>query len=114
MKMLFVLYLFVAIICLTLVGGVPQIYADGSCLTLNNGGTTTRQVCVTPSPSSAPANQANNQQQPEQNNNGQHVYPTSSNTKTTPNTGPEDWMLPSLALIGVAGIYLRKKANVSK
>ena len=92
-----------------------QALADGSCLTLNNGGTTTRQICLTPSPSNAPANQtttqSQQQQQPQQNSNGQHVFPTSANTKTTPNTGPDDWSLPVLFLLGGFGFLLRNKAK---
>lgn len=111
MKIFFVLYLFIAVACLRLTTDAPQAFADGSCLTLNNGGTTTRQICLTPSPSNAPANQTNDPQQSQQDNKGQHVYPTSSNTKNTPNTGPEDWVLPSLILLGGLGFILRNKAN---
>jgi len=107
MKILFVLYLFITLALFILVADMNQVVADGSCLALNNGGTTTRQVCITPIPSNTPAEQ----QQPQQSNSSQKVYPLSSNTKTTPNTGSDDWTLPILFLLIVLGLLLRSKSN---
>lgn len=86
-------------------------FADGSCFPLNNGGITTQQFCPTPTstPIVSPQPATNNQQQ--KNNGGQQVYPPSQ-TKTTPNTGPEDWVLPTLFLIGGLGFWLRKKTKL--
>jgi hypothetical protein len=110
MKLLIVLCSFFISTLLSLTVKPVQIFADGSCLTLNNGGSTTRQICPpTPTPSQASiqiSTQTNNQQQ---NDGGQKVYP-SSNSKTTPNTGPDDWSLPILLLIAGVGFFLRKKS----
>ena len=79
-------------------------FADGSnCLPLFNGGLTSQQYCQSPTPMQATNNTA---QQP---SSGQIVYPSPKST-STPNTGPSDWVIPALFLLGGVGFLLRKKA----
>ncbi|HSX08577.1 MAG TPA: hypothetical protein VLF93_00300 [Candidatus Saccharimonadales bacterium] len=96
-----------------------QTHADGGCLTVNNGGITTKQVCPSPTPSqqqqqpSQSTNSDQNQQQPksdQQHASGQQVYPPSQ-TKSTPDTGPEDWSLPALLLLAGTGFFLINKSR---
>lgn len=84
-----------------------QIFADGGCMQLNNGGLTKQQFCPTPTvlPSPAPFKE----DLPQQTKGGQKIFP-SNNSKSTPNTGPEEWSLPALFLIGGLGFFLRNKA----
>jgi hypothetical protein len=76
--------------------------ADGNCLPLYNGGTTTKQYCQSPTPT--PANSVVQQ------TGGQPVYP-SPKTKTTPDTGPASWSLIGLFFIAGIGFLLRDKAK---
>jgi len=115
MKHLYTIVTLVILAAVSSAAGFPvKASADGSnCLPLNNGGTTSQQYCINPTPTPAPAPAGfPNQNQSQQTNSGLPVYP-SSTTKTTPNTGPEDWVLPSLFLFGVAGLFLRKKAKIA-
>jgi len=88
--------------------------ASGGCLPLNNGGVTNQQYCPSPAPSTATLSltQAAPTKALQQTRNGQPVFP-SSKAKSTPDTGPEDWVLPSLLFIGGLGFLLRKKSNNS-
>lgn len=102
--------LFLIILCTLfalILSGAPA-YADGNCLPINNGGPTVKQVCFTPTvwPTPAPFTEII----PNQNENGHSVY-TPSTAKTTPDTGPSDWSLPSLLLLGGLGFYLKKRSN---
>ena len=83
-------------------------FADGSCLSLNNGGVTTQQFCPTPTVLPTPAPFKENI--PQQTSGGQTIYPANQ-TKTTPNTGPEAWSLPALFFLGGLGFLLRNKAK---
>ena len=104
--------IFLIILCTIFVFAIhpQQLFADGSCFTLNNGGATTQQVCPTPTVWPTPAPFTENI--PSQNANGQMVY-SPSKTKTTPDTGPEDWTLPGLIAAGIVGFYIRRKTNYS-
>jgi len=96
------LIVFVLITAILLLPG--KTVADGSnCLPLLNGGLTSQQYCQSPTPTITPVN--NTVQQ----TSGQTVYPSPKST-STPNTGPNDWVLPTLVLLGGAGLLLRKKA----
>lgn len=88
-------------------------FAQTSCLTINNGGPTTQQVCITPAPQKpaiVPPVASNTA--PQQTKGGQRIYPA-SNTKATPSTGPEDWVLPGLAFLGALGFLLRNKTQTN-
>lgn len=106
------LYLIVFVTMLSLSAVAPtQAAASGGCLTVNNGGITTQQYCPTP-PATATLSLTEAAPTKAPTSNGQPVFP-SSKSKTTPNTGPEDWVLPSLFLLGGIGFLLRKKSNNS-
>jgi hypothetical protein len=113
MKILSILYYLCTLVLFVFIMNPRQVLADGSCLTLNNGGPTSQQVCVSPLPtpaiSTTPLTINNNQQQ---NNAGQTVYPPTK-TKSTPDTGPEDWSLPLLLLLAGTGIILQNKSRHS-
>jgi hypothetical protein len=115
MKIHYILFLFLVGVLLSTSIKPTQAYADGGCLAINNGGVTTQQFCPTPTPapaiSQAPEN--NNQPQGNQGNTNQpSIYPSSS-SQSTPDTGPSDWVLPSLFFLGALGILLRTKTKLS-
>jgi len=103
MKIFLVILCTIVVFCLC----PQQIFADGSCFTLNNGGTTTQQLCITPTVWPTPAPFIENI--PSQNANP--VY-SPVKTKTTPDTGPADWTLPSLVLLAALGFLLRGKTKL--
>jgi hypothetical protein len=113
--------IFLIILCATFILALSTVktFADGSCLAINNGGITNQQFCPTPAPAQAELptlapvnnNQQQNTNQPK-NNGDQQVYPPSQ-TKTTPDTGPEDWSLPALLFLAGTGLFLRKSAKKS-
>lgn len=113
MKKLLILYLSLVALFFPFAINAHAVLADGGCLTINNGGTTTQQFCPTPTP--AQSTQVSNQQisNQQQNNGSQQVYPSSSGTKTTPNTGPNDWTLPGLLTLAGVGLLLRNKTKRS-
>src|SRR5471030_2786809 len=82
-----------------------QSLASGGCSALYNGGITNQQFCPTPTPTPATKSVApvlHGYNPPLQTKGGQRIFP-SSKTKTTPNTGPEEWSLPFLFLLGGLG-----------
>jgi hypothetical protein len=113
MKNLSILYYLCALVLFATIMNPAHVLADGSCLTLNNGGPTSQKICVSPLPtpalSTTPLTINNNQQQ---NHPGQTVYPPTK-TKSTPNTGPEDWSLPLLLLLAGIGVILQNKSRHS-
>jgi hypothetical protein len=88
-----------------------QSIADGGCSPIFNGGTTTQQYCPTPTvlPTPAPFNEYI----PPQTAGGQKIYPVTQ-TKNTPDTGPNDWSLPTLFLLGGLGILFLKMSKTAK
>jgi hypothetical protein len=97
---------------------IPQTFA-ANCSPLYNGGVTKQQYCFNPTPTPANANTDRNVVQPkatpkpnlpQQTKGGQRIYPATQ-SKTTPSTGPEEWALPALFLIGIMGFWLRNKAK---
>ena len=111
MKKLSILYYFCTLVLFAIIMNPVQVLAAGNCLTLNNGGPTSQQLCVSPLPtpdiSTTPLIINNNQQQ---NHAGQTVYPPTK-TKSTPDTGPEDWSLPLLLLLAGMGVLLQNKSK---
>jgi len=100
----------------------PQSFADANCSPLFNGGITSQQYCFNPTPTPQNQNSQANSQTPQntptpnlvqQTKGGQTIYPAAK-SKTTPDTGPEDWSLPALFLMGGMGFFLRNKAKTSK
>ena len=111
MKKVSILYYVCALALFAFAINPMHVYADGGCLTLNNGGPTKQQVCLTPipTPTISVAPLINNQQQ---NTPTQPVY-APSKTKSTPNTGPADWSLPALLFLGGIGLLLQNKSRHS-
>ncbi len=94
----------------------PQQTFGANCSLLYNGGLTKQQYCFNPTPTPKNAIENHNTTQtknppPEQTKGGQKIYPVTQ-SKTTPNTGPEEWSFPALVLIGGIGFLLRNKAKV--
>jgi hypothetical protein len=95
----------------------PQSFA-ANCSSLFNGGITNQQYCInpTPTPTSNSGSLSQTQvtplpaNQPQTTKGGLPIYPAAK-SKKTPNTGPEDWSLPALFLIGGMGFFLRNKAK---
>jgi hypothetical protein len=108
---------FLALITLVFLN-TPQTSAASDCFPLFNGGVTSQQYCF--HPTSAPENalpgktqqssQTNTENFRQQTKGGQTIYP-SAKSKTTPNTGPEEWSLPVLFFIGFLGFLIRNKAK---
>jgi len=114
MKQITILFLvsFATAVFLTAQHMPVTVSADGSnCLPIYNGGVTSQQYCINPTPTPASVGFPN-QNQSQQTTGGQPIYP-SSQTKTTPNTGPADWALPALFLLGATGLLLKKKAKIA-
>jgi hypothetical protein len=102
----FILCLFIAgMLSVSIFPG--KVVASGNCLPLFNGGVTSKQYCLNPTPYPAALTGQNTVQQT---GTGQRVYP-SSNSKTTPNTGPETWSLVMLFFLGGTGLFLINKAK---
>ncbi len=107
-------------LCLTLFAfsllSYSPTFAAGGCSALYNGGVTNQQFCPSQTVLPTPAPFKENLSLPatptpaQQTKGGQKIYPTAK-TKTTPNTGPEEWSLPALFLIGGFGFLLRNKAK---
>ena len=88
---------------------VPPVDAQTNCLPLYGGGVTSQQYCISPTATPTP--------EVVREPGGvihvpvpQKIYPA-PRTKTTPNTGPEDWTFPFLLLLGGLGLLLKKKAK---
>src|SRR6185437_4238270 len=109
MKRTSLLYILIAVLTFCAFSAQQTVSAQTNCLPVNNGGTTNRQVCLTPAPQSPTATP---QSAPSQTKGGLPIYP-SSNSQSTPSTGPDDWALPSLLFLGAVGLLLRKKAKVT-
>jgi hypothetical protein len=117
MKKIYALYIaFFAFTLLSVSFSSSQSFAAGSCSSLYNGGITDKQFCPTPTilPTPAPFKEnlsaAATPTPPQQTKGGQKIYPASK-SKTTPSTGPEEWSLPALFLLGGIGFLLRRKAK---
>jgi hypothetical protein len=105
-KLRFILCLFIAgMVSVSLFTG--EVVASGNCLPLYNGGITGKQYCLNPTTYPAATTGQNTMQQ---SGSDQKVYP-SSNSKTTPNTGPETWSLVMLFFLGGTGLFLINKAK---
>jgi len=125
MKKTYALYISFAVVALFGITNASQTYADSNCYPLYNGGVTNQQYCFNPTPTpgsdsndnsgsgSLPSNQITPlpKNPPQQTKGGQPIYPRAQ-SKTTPNTGPADWSLPALLLIGGLGFWLRKKTKL--
>ena len=113
MKKIFTLYSIVFLTAITYVAFFPvTVHASGGCTALYNGGITTQQHCYTPTPTPALASHqiiAVPTKAPSKTD--QPVFP-SSKAKTTPNTGPADWALLALFIIGGIGLFLIKKTYI--
>lgn len=105
-----ILFILLCTLVALILSSVPT-YADSNCLPISNGGPTTQKVCFTPTVWPTPAPFTENI--PNQTTSSNKVYSPSS-AKTTPDTGPYDWSLPSLLLLGAAGLLLRKKSFIVK
>jgi hypothetical protein len=91
-----------------------KIVASGNCLPLFNGGITSKQYCQNPTPTLAEntSSTTTGQFPSQQSGSGQKVYP-STNSKATPNTGPENWSLFALFFLGGTGLLLINKAKAA-
>jgi hypothetical protein len=117
MKKTYALCLFFLVAAmLSIVFSPTPSFAANGCSALYNGGITNQQYCPSPKPLSGSGSLPNNQvtpiaaKKPQTTKGGQTIYPAPK-TKTTPSTGPEEWSLPVLFVIGGFGFLLRNKAK---
>jgi hypothetical protein len=111
-KLQFILGLCIVVV-LSVTSFPLQVAEASNCLPLYNGGITSKQYCQspTPYPGTNTGTSAVGQTSAHPTENGQKVYP-STNAKSTPDTGPADWSLPMLIIIGGIGLFLIKKTNI--
>jgi len=118
MKKSYALYISFLVLTILPLFTTSQTFAVQNCSPLYNGGVTNQQYCFnpTPTPENAKNVQTNRTTQvtatpaPQQTQGGKRIYPVAK-SKTTPSTGPEEWSLPALFLIGTLGFILRNKAK---